>query len=282
VTSDERVPGSEALAPIAHRIDHLVVPVKDPGASAAALGKVLGLTASAPQGTDAVVSSMLYFGNVWIEIGRFHEYVGPLDRVMSLAFEPASIEVATSELERRQLAHGDANRVDGPLGWTTMGVDGLFADLGVFLCEYTFDRTPEERADILARFGRVADSVDDRHRWAQAGLRESGGGVLGIESVREVAIETPDLADAVARWQTFLLPTPMDLQDPGRWSLGDGPALRLVAGRRVAVSTIEVEVASVSAAAQALDARGVATSVVDGELRIEQGLGASMGLVLVE
>jgi hypothetical protein len=169
------------------------------------------------------------------------------------------------------------------MGWTTMGVSGLLDDhVGVFLCEYTFDRTPEQRAAILAQFGRLAESIDDRRRWAREELRAQGGGALGIDSVTEVAIATPDVAGERTGWDALLAPISADDAAEPRWQIGDGPAMRLVAGERVGVAAVRVAVTSLTAARQALDAQGVATTLVDGELCVDDGIGATIGLRLAE
>jgi hypothetical protein len=275
--------GPEASGVIVRQIDHLVVPVSDPVASALAFAELVGLSTAGPQQQGTFASTMFYLGNVSLEIGHFPDYDGPLDRIMSIAFEPAPLASAADELDRRRLAHGPPARVDGPMGWTTMGVNGLLDDnVGVFLCEYTFDRAPEERAAILAQFGRLAESIDDRRRWARDELQGQGGGALGIDAVTELVIATPNIAGERARWDALLAPAQAEREGEPCWRLGDGPALRLVAGERVGVAAVRVAVTSLTRARRALHGQGVATTLVDGELRIDEGLGASIGLRLAE
>jgi hypothetical protein len=273
---------SDASVAIVRCVDHLVVPVRDPVAAGAAVAELLGVKTDGPQHHEAFASSMFFLGNVWLEVAHFPDYRGPLDRVMSIAFEPVSIESSAEELDRRGIAHDAPARVDGPMGWTTMGVNGLLGGrVGIFFCEYTFDRTPEQRAAIRAQYGKVAASIDDRRRWAREDLRRAGGG-LGIDAVTEVVIATPDVATERVRWQAFLAPTRAHESDDGRWRLGDGPTLRLVDGPWVDVIEIRVAVASVSGARQALAARGIETILVEGELRVAAGLGATIGLRFTE
>ena len=213
------------MGSIVRCIDHLVVPTNDVARDTAALAGVLGLDAGPPTTLHVwFTSAMFFLGNVWLEVGHFRDYDGPLGHVQSIAFEPSPTAAARDELARRGIAHNDSKRADGPMGWTTTGLPELLdGRVGVFLCEYHFDRTPDEREAIRARFGRVAEGIDDRRRWARDELRARTGGALGIDSVFEVTIATPDLSGEHARW-----PWQSALPWPRRWPQPWAPPSRPV------------------------------------------------------
>lgn len=75
-----------------------------------------------------------------------------------------------------------------------------------------------------------------------------------------------DLQAERDRWQRFLDPVTPD--DHGRWSLGDGPALRLIEGTDDAIHSVVWEVSSLGQAARWLQAKGWLEDKVDDGIKI--------------
>ena len=63
-----------------------------------------------------------------------------------------------------------------------------------------------------------------------------------------------DLADERRRWDQLLHPAQPN--DPGRWELGDGPALKLIEGSKDAIQSVVWEVTSLGRAADWLRGKG--------------------------
>jgi hypothetical protein len=89
---------------------------------------------------------------------------------------------------------------------------------------------------------------------AASELVNRGGGPLGLLGTREIIVSARDLRRERHRWQQVLLPAQPD--DFDRWELGDGPALRLVAGSEDAIQTVIWEVSSLDRAADWLRGKG--------------------------
>lgn len=117
-----------------------------------------------------------------------------------------------------------------------------------FLCEFhSFDVTASRRV------------VEEE-------LARRGGGPLGLIRTREVIVSARDAASEQERWQHLL--DPVQPSQPGRWVLGDGPAIRLVEGAKDEISAVVWEVHSTDRAAEWLRGQGWLGGERDGDLSI--------------
>jgi hypothetical protein len=101
---------------------------------------------------------------------------------------------------------------------------------------------------------------------AEQELARRGGGPLGLVRTRELVVTARDAASEQERWQRLL--DPVRPSQPGRWEVGDGPALRLVEGPVDGIRTTVWEVRSLDRAADWLRAQGWLGERRDGELSI--------------
>lgn len=139
---------------------------------------------------------------------------------------------------------------------------GTPASPWLFLCEYH-------------------DGLHNRRRVAGArALEEAGGGALGIRQVREIVYAVEDLDGERLRWQKLL--EPLDATDDEAWSFADGPSVRLERASGAPVQRIVCEVASVDAAASALDAIGALAELKGESVAISPAAVAGVHISLVE
>jgi hypothetical protein len=97
-------------------------------------------------------------------------------------------------------------------------------------------------------------------------LGRRGGGPLGLVRTRELIVSARDAASEEERWQRLL--DPVQPSQPGRWVLGDGPAIRLVEGAKDGIRAVVWEVHSTDRAADWLRGQGWLGEERDGELSI--------------
>lgn len=149
-------------------------------------------------------------------------------QITGLGFEPAiPIDDAYGKrLDERHVDH--SSPMPGP-SWTNMSFTGLGGDLQVFATDYHVDDKP--KADLARR-----KPLDDVH-----------GGRLGLTGAGELMIGVPDLKAASQRWEALFDPALPDTAV--RWSLGSGPAVRLVQHNRDAVLGLALDVRNPDAAA---------------------------------
>ena len=117
-----------------------------------------------------------------------------------------------------------------------------------FLCEFHSFNVAEARAT------------------AREELARRDGGPLGLVGTREILIEARNLADEEGRWERLVAPaTP---SEPGRWELGDGPAIRVVEGDRDRIRYVVWDVHSLGRAADWLRREGWLGEVRDDGISI--------------
>ena len=234
------------------RIDHIMIRTGDPGDVFAFFTDVLQLPIAWPMDTrEGVTSGGAGFGNVNVEAIQFPDQTVVETKLVGLAFEPAPLDTALNELQRRGIRLGASRPFYSTLPdgtrrklWTNVTIlDVSDADragnatMHVFLSEYSPEYVnTEQRRSRLRRQ-----------------LASSSGGSLGIHGVKEVIIGTTDLPAARKAWGRLLEPWPAS--EPGFWQVGDGPAIRLVEARKDALQELVVSVVSLQHARDVLQAR---------------------------
>jgi hypothetical protein len=66
------------------------------------------------------------------------------------------------------------------------------------------------------------------------------GGLIGLESVSEIIVCISDYDQKSARWQQLF--NPVQPSEPGLWTLGTGPAIRLLSKKRDFIQSIILKV----------------------------------------
>ncbi len=170
----------------------------------------------------------------------------PSARFAGIAFEPYSpVAEVLPELQARGVSYSAPEPYVSTLPdktrgtvWTTVVLDGLaLGHLRVFLFQYS-----PAFLKVQVRRNQLA---------GQLALRR--GGPLGIVSVAEIVIGTPDMQADILRWQR-LLPA---AASRGLWRVGKGPALRMVADTRPRIRDLVFEVASLARARAFLSQKGM-------------------------
>jgi hypothetical protein len=235
-------------------VDHVLLQTDAPEALFATLSDVFALPVVAPfrpYGTFA--SGLVCAGNANVEALRLGPPAsGPEARakLFGIAFEPVAIADAIAELDARGIEHSPPAPYphDGELKqWTNVAINGMLPASLVFLCEYNVDIEAVRAAQ-------------------RAELRACSGGMLGIESLREIEITATDVADAIARWEVLL--SPAISPQRGTWLCGGGPAIRVRPGTVDAITSLTFDVRSLRAAGAFLERDRMLGAAHEGEVRI--------------
>jgi hypothetical protein len=150
-----------------------------------------------------------------------------------MALEPESLSTVLPALDARDVPHAepapysqkDPSGVDHIL-WTTVGMPLIVPAKTVFLCKYNTD-------------------VEERRRRTTDELQKNGGGPLGIEFPAAIVLGVRELTSAESHWTKLLAPVrPTD----GKWDLGAGPAIRLVADDQDHLAIMQIKVKSLQRA----------------------------------
>lgn len=145
---------------------------------------------------------------------------------------------------------------------------GRFA--GTVLSSSLSERLPSSLAVPSGHLVFLVDypaGVDRMRAAGRVALSACGGGVLGVEGVKEVIVGATDLPAEEERWKRLFDPTP--LAADGTWQLGTGPAIRLVADREDRLQALVLKVTSLEKAKAFLRQRGMLGTVSPGEVAIE-------------
>ena len=110
---------------------------------------------------------------------------------------------------------------------------------------------------FLSEYSPAYVDVAGRHARIRKELVASGGGPLGVDSMREVVVGVTDVDTLRARWQQLLSPAPA-IQ--GAWQVGTGPAIRTVPAKENRVEELVVRVTSLARAKQFLQGNGLLAS----------------------
>jgi catechol 2,3-dioxygenase-like lactoylglutathione lyase family enzyme len=218
------------VRPVVRKLDHVFAVVGDVPRALQFMNETLNLPLAWPFADYGLFASgAVNLGNLNLELvdarGQFVA-VNPA-RVTGIAFEPAStVNAAFAEdLDKRGVAHGP-QELRG--SWTNISFDGLVgADIAVFATDY-----------------HVAAFKDAAAR--RKSLDDVAGGRLGVVGAAELVIGVVDIDAAQRRWQRLLSPAG---PGPGRrWTLGSGPAVRLVPHERNEVVDLILQTNSGNAA----------------------------------
>lgn len=244
---------------LVRQIDHILFVTSAEGAGLVSILRdkfELPVVFDGPSQTPPSPGTCFGFGNVCLEIIPLPRDPGeaPMQpRITSLAAEATDFAGTPQELKSRGIDH---HPVSTGKRWTTLGLRGL--GHGFFFIEYQHEM-PARRA----AFARM--------------LAERGGGPLGIASIREIAIAPASLDETHVRWAK-LLGAPVS--SGGRlWSVGDGPAVRLVGESDPLRHRIVVTVHDLGRAAAALTRLGIPHDATGAGLAIDPK--AMFGLRLV-
>ncbi len=224
-------------------------------------------------------------------------------RLFSIVFELASPTESLRELKKRRIPHTPALSYTQPeaeagdkkiVMWKSVILGNLLgnsplANLFIALTKLvpsrafanassreTFGRSSlasklMERAFsngiiYTVEYNREFVDVDAWHVTNKEALNTRQGGPLGLISVKEVIIGMADFEGSRKRWQNLLAPAPEDA--PGRWPIGDGPAIHLIPHDRDAIVALVLKVASLEKAKVFLAEKGLLGTTSEQEIRI--------------
>ncbi len=233
--------------PIVRQVDRILIESGDAKALTEFFVRELQLPEAWPLAENqGHLSAGLGAGNVTIEI---YEYARPKKaakqkvgtaRFAGLALEPYPLEESLREMKAGGVQFDPPQKVfstlpDGKQGvaWTIVSLPSLSkSGLSVFLHEYS-------QAFLKA---------DVRRKQLGNRLTLNNGGPLGIQSVREVVLSAVQFRNESAVWWQLLgSRTPA-----GNWSVGAGPAIRVVSGSQNGIQKLVVQVRSLSRAREFL------------------------------
>lgn len=241
--------------PPIRQIDHVMIKADDPRAVFAFFTETLGLPIAWPlEERGGVVSGGVGFGNVNVEAIRFpgQRALPSRAQLTGFGFEPSPLRACLDELQRRGVPYGPVRPLIGTdsmgakqtlftnvtllgLSDTALPVD---AAMHIFLSEYS-----PSHVDVAGRRTRIGKE-----------LAASGGGLLGVESMREIVVGASDVDTMRARWQQLLSPA-RAIQ--GAWQVGTGPAIRIVPATENRIETLVVRVTSLARTKEYLRGKGL-------------------------
>ena len=253
-----------AASAFIHQVDHIVIDSDTPEALFHLFSEQLKLPLGFPFKSYGTFSSGgVGFGNVILE---FIHAQGLHPGLAGVAFEPATIEEASSTLDALGVKHDSAKPVFQPdssggkrLGWTTMDLD--LASDGFFLCKYSV-------------------SVEPRRARIRAELDARNGGPLGVDSVSEVVVGVRDLAAARSQFRSLLGPPRQG--ETSLWTVGPGPAIRLVTDKLDHLKEVRVKVHSLEKARAYLREQGLLGLDSDSELTFNKARVGETNIVLLQ
>lgn len=244
---------------VVRQVDHIIVQV-DTVANAKSLWSVFSKTlnlpvAWPPSDYEGFFSGGVNIGNVNLEFAYSKDESTAAssmgDRVANARFsglglEPVPLAEAVARLDDLGLRHSKPDAYQQSQDetgktlnlWTTVYLDELSKSMDIFLCEYS--------NDLFRTENPPRRDIQDNRRYLMDQLKQRHGGPLGIDSVKEVVIETSNYKTTVISWGKLLdEKTP----PPGEaLRASQGPALRLVPSGNDAIRSIVVRVADLGRA----------------------------------
>lgn len=259
---------TEARPAIVRQVDHIIVRV-DTVADAKALWSLfsekLNLPiAWPPADYKGFFSGGVSLGNVNLEFAHDSDEPGPPHprdngvasaKFSGLGLEPEPLPQAIAELERLRVRHGtpDSYQKEDESGnrstlWTTVYLDELSKkDMNIFLCEYA--------QDLFLMSNPPRRDTEENRRYLKDQLKQRGGGPIGIDSVKEIVIETSDYEATLRTWEKLLGLNAADSR--GELHPTGGPAIQLTPSRRNGIQSIVVRVANLERARRFLQTTGL-------------------------
>jgi hypothetical protein len=229
--------------PIVRQVDRILIESGSPEALFKFLAADLQMPEAWPLAENrGHISGGLGGGNVTVEIyqnvqrKRVPAQKIALARFAGLALEPYPLEDALLEMKAGGIPYGSPQPTvstlpDGTRGvvWTTVPLPAFSkSGLSIFLYEYS----------------HAFLKVDVRRKQLGNRLTLNNGGPLGIQSVREVVLSAARFGQERAAWNRLLGPQ----TSSGNWSLGTGPAIRVVSGSQDSIQKLIIQVRSLAQA----------------------------------
>ncbi len=266
------------LKPVIRQVDHILVRADDPKSLFDLFSGTLELpVAWALSEYSGYTSGGVCAGNVNIEVLRLAGQKKPAPaghasaRYVGIAFEPIQFAESESQLKARRIRFDPlvpyiSDLPDGSQGalWTTLTLSRFSGPgLTVFLCEYS-----PAFLNVAIRRNQLGGELVLRN-----------GGPLGIKSVKEVDVATPDFARDRPAWQR-LLAAPSQ-PEAAVWQVGSGPAIRLIRGPGVKIVRILVRVNSLASAKTFLAGKRMLGTVSHDRVAVEPSAIQGLEVVLV-
>jgi hypothetical protein len=269
------VSASQAATPttkIVRQIDHILIVTSEANELFALLTDRFQLPIAWPMSDyGGFASGGVSMGNVNLEIIKdFEPATGSgKSRYSGFALEPEPLRISLPELGARGIRHGTPApfrtiRPDGSYTtrWTTVALPDVSSDVvQVFLCEYE-DGLSARRLRLLEQ------------------LRSREGGPLSVRSVREIVYGAKDSKRLQEHWQKLL--SPLQASSPGAWSVGAGPAIRVIQADKDEIRGLVVSVESLPQARRFLKAHGLFGSEQSDALTVAGSLLQGLNVTLVE
>lgn len=146
--------------------------------------------------------------------------------------------------------------------------------------QWIFNQVYRQGIVFLVKYNKNWRDIDAERRISKAQLAMREGGVLGLVRVKEVAVGTTQLTETSALWRKLLRPA---IEETGLcWQVGDGPALRVITAERDGIHHMVWEVASLTAAQEALASLGLLGSVMTNEITLDPAKCFGLDIRLVE
>jgi catechol 2,3-dioxygenase-like lactoylglutathione lyase family enzyme len=247
---------SQPAPPPIRQIDHIMIRTGDPDKLYAFFTETLQLPVAWRMGTrGGVMSGGVGFGNVNVEAIQIPGQSDKASqaRLVGFGFEPSPLRESLAALDRRGITYGVLRPVVGigPNGSTQT----LFTN--VTLRQFSDTDGPADATIhiFLSEYSTAYVNLEERRARVSTELGASGGGPLGIDSVKEIIVGVNDIEAARTLWQKLLDPVPPSA--PNTWQVGAGPAIRLVPAKDNAVQALVISVASLQRAKAFLRERGL-------------------------
>jgi hypothetical protein len=224
----------------------------------------------------------------------------------AIAFEADSLAESVIELERRKIPHGPvtpymqiepdgsktklyANVILGKMMGSSFWIDTMILmgrlpgasamanpGAGGALVRWGIDKVMRGNLVFLVEYayGHFTDlphwsefkNHDEKRAADKRTLDERRGGTLGVESVKEIVAGVEDVEAVQKRWRNFLAPAPETAGSV--WEIADGPAVRLIASAKNAISTLVIKVSSLKKAETFLSEKGMLGGFEEGQIQI--------------
>jgi hypothetical protein len=141
------------------------------------------------------------------------------------------------------------------------GIDKVMSGNLVFLVEYGYGNFTD-----LPHWSEFKNHDEKRAADAES-LRARRGGMLGLESVREIVVSIKDYEKANQNWEKLLAPA--QAIEPGLWEIADGPAVRLLRGDGDVIQGLVFKVSDLEKAETFLREKDMLDSTSSDQSRID-------------
>lgn len=142
------------------------------------------------------------------------------------------------------------------------GISRLFGGALVFLVEYEYQNFID-----MPQWSDFKNHDEKRMTDMKALRAQGGGGVLGLEAVKEIIVGVKDYEKAQANWRKLF--APVEPLAPGLWEIADGPAVRLVQHSEDVIQALVFKVSDLARAETFLREKDMLGSTTDGQIRID-------------